>query len=131
MKREGYTIIEMLVVLAILGLILTLVVPRFAQTRPDASATALSLSSYLNSAANYAASHEQHLCLTLAGDRIRGSWEHEFIVPQGLSVAFPSFCYDQKGRIPSQQVIRITDAEDSSNAARVVIGAGYGNARPE
>lgn len=131
MKREGYTIIEMLVVLVILGLIVTLVIPRLAQSRPDASATALSLSSYLNSASSYASSHERGLCLTLAGDRIRGSWDNEFTIPPGLSVSFPYLCYDPKGMVAASQLIRITDAKDSSNTASVFIGAGYGNARPQ
>lgn len=130
MKPDGYTLIEMLVVIAIVALIATLVAPRFSTLAPDPSAASVSLSSYLNSAASYASSHETQVCLAKSGNQITSQPGGQvYTVPDGLEVGLSPFCYDAKGRVGSAFSISLSNVKGESASVRVE--TGYGNVRPE
>lgn len=127
--RAGYTLIEMLVVIALIGLVAALVVPRLSRQGPTPSAVSISLSSYLNSAGSYASSHEQQVCVSKEGEQIKSvPWEERFSIPKGVSITPFSFCFDQKGKVPYPISILL---DNGSEYASVRVGTSYGNARPE
>ncbi|KQR11258.1 prepilin-type N-terminal cleavage/methylation domain-containing protein [Deinococcus sp. Leaf326] len=131
MNTSGYTLIEVLIVIGILALVMALVVSRLSRPSDPVAPFAAGMVSYLNSVAADASSREQGACVSLHEGQIVTTpalTPAPLLLPQGVTVNLPEFCYDAKGRVSTAQRLTVA-SDDASTTADVLIDPGYGNAR--
>ena len=103
--NDGYSLIEMLIVIALLALVATLTIPRLTRDESNSSAFAVGLSTYLNTAGHYAQSHETQICVTQQGGKVT--------------------------TIPHTQEITVQNSKDINDTTILTVDPIYGNVRPK
>lgn len=131
----AFTLVELLVVIAVLGIVLSLTLPQFKNPSRDTAAFALKMAAMINEAGADARSLQRENCVWNRGTAVVQTSHSNFSenmqlpYPQGLTVT-PSVhvCFDAFGRlIGPGRTYRVR--KEGAADALVIIDPGYGNAR--
>lgn len=131
--NDGYSLIEMLIVIALLALVATLTIPRLTRDESNSSAFAVGLSTYLNTAGHYAQSHETQICVTQQGGKVTTipQTEEPLPIPGSVALELSDYCYDSQGKVSSTQEITVQNSKDINDTTILTIDPIYGNVRPK
>lgn len=127
----GFTLIELIVVIGLIVLIAALTLPRLANSGASTGSFAVALTSYLNTAGQYASGHETQVCIRKEGDMITTipQTQDPLAIPTGLTVRMASYCYDPSGKVGFGLTVSVQD--QTNGLSNVKVDEGYGNARVE
>lgn len=131
----AFTLVELLVVIAVLGVVLSLTLPQFKNPSRDTAAFALKMAAMINETGADARSRQSVSCIQDGPDGIAQAYQaaqnedNTLPYPNGVTVTpNVSVCFDAFGRLMGAgRTYRVL--KSGAADALVTIDPGYGNAR--